>query len=172
MTGSRLIIAATLGCMLLGAGGALADTEVQLRSMVAPMKPANPAAKKEAPITVRFGVANSENAFAVCELAPRLRDALMETLYSNPIPISAQNVMDVAKVEPILLSAANKSLRQNLLLSIKVIPGSRNWSPASAGRAPPPSGAARSTTARPRRRPPRRRAIDPTPAPVKRLLAV
>jgi hypothetical protein len=125
MTG-RLIIAATLGCVLLGAGGALADTQVQLRSFVAPVKPANPAAKKEAPITVRFAVANSDNAFAVCELAPRLRDSLMETLYSNPIPVSAQNVMDVKKVEPILLDAANKSLRQNLLLGIQVIPGAQD----------------------------------------------
>lgn len=118
--------ALTLLCLMAlaaSATNAAAQTEVQLRSFVVPTKPANPTAKKEGPITVLFTVANSENAFFVCEMSPRVRDAMMETLFYNPIPVSAQNVMDVSTIQPLLMDAANKALRQPMILGIKVEPG-------------------------------------------------
>ena len=112
-----------LGLLATGATDAAAQTDVQFRSFIVPTKPANPSAKKEGPITVSFTVANSENAFFVCEMSPRVRDALMETLFYNPIPVSAQNVMDLTKIQPLMLDAANKALRHPLILAIKVDPG-------------------------------------------------
>ena len=102
---------------------AQASTEVQLRSIMAPITSPNKRAKREQPITITLVIANGDNAFYVCELMPRLRDALLEALYSSPIPVSARNVMDVSRVQPILLQAANKALRQPLLTDLRVKQG-------------------------------------------------
>ena len=104
---------------------AQASTEVQLRSFMAPVISPNKRAKLEQPITITLVVANSENAFYVCELMPRLRDALLEALYISPIRVSARNVMGVIPVQPALLQAANKALRRPLLTDLRIKQGAK-----------------------------------------------
>lgn len=104
---------------------AQASTEVQLRSFMAPIISPNKRAKRERPITITLVVANSENAFYVCELVPRLRDALLEALYISPIRVSARNVMDVVPVQPALLQVANRALRRPLLTNLRITQGAQ-----------------------------------------------
>lgn len=98
-------------------------SEIQLRSFMAPVKNANPKGQRELPVTVIMVLARGTQAFFVCEMTPRLRDAMLETLYNNPVPLSAQNVMDLSAVEPLLLEAANKALRGPLLTGLQIKQG-------------------------------------------------
>ena len=100
------------------------NAEVQLRAMMAPTNPANKATKKEAPISVILILASKDQGSFVCEMTPRLRDSILEALHSNPIPLSALNVMDLRQTEPLLLEALNKALRSPLLVAVKVKPAS------------------------------------------------
>jgi hypothetical protein len=100
-----------------------APTQIQLRSFMVPVKSANPKGAKELPITVILTLAEGERAFFVCEMTPRLRDSMLGALYNNPIPLSAQNVMDLSQVEPLVLEAINKALQGPLLTGIQMKQG-------------------------------------------------
>jgi len=125
--------------MLLGvsAGAVAAQTtptpaNIQLLSFLAPIRSAEDPSLREAPVTVFLDVADQSLVPAICELSPRLRDAFMEALHSKPIPVTADRKLNTAAVEPMLLTAANKALRQNIVQAVTLTPGTQRLAGASS----------------------------------------
>ncbi len=125
--------------MLLGvsAGAVAAQTtstpaNIQLLSFLAPIHSVEDPSLREAPVTVFLDVADQSLVPAICELSPRLRDAFMEVLHSKPIPVTADRKLNTAAVEPMLLTAANKALRQNIVQAVTLTSGTQRLSGASS----------------------------------------
>ena len=102
--------------------------DVQLLSFMAPVRPSDTTAKQkdvllEMPITVFLKVADEDQVSAVCVRAPRIRDAVMETVYYHPIPILKNRKLDVRKIEPLLFKATNKALRGPRITGLTVEQG-------------------------------------------------
>ena len=132
-----------LGGGLLGAwaavGIAAAQTaapqpaQIQLLSFMAPIRSAEDPSLREAPVTVFLDVADQTLVPAICELSPRLRDAFMEALFARPIPVlKGDKKLDTAAVEPMLLDAANKALRQNVVQAVTVAQGTQRFATGSS----------------------------------------
>ena len=79
----------------------------------------------EMPITIVLEVIDARQAAAVCELTPRIRDAVMEALFFNPIPVGTDRRLDVSRIEPILLKATNKALRGRFVSAVVVEQGAK-----------------------------------------------
>ncbi len=108
------------------------SARVQLLSFIAPIHSPTDASLRETPVTLFLQVTDSSLVSAICELSPRLRDAIMETLSLHPIPVNADRKLDTAAVEPMLLEATNKALRQNLVSHVELVPGLRKFSTGSS----------------------------------------
>ncbi len=128
-----------LGGMLLGmwAGAVAAQSapqpaNIQLLSFLAPVRSAEDPSLRETPVTVFLDVADQALVPAICELSPRLRDAFMEALHSKPIPVTADRKLNTAAVEPMLLTAANKALRQNVVQAVTLTAGTQRLAGASS----------------------------------------
>ena len=106
--------------------------QIQLLSFLAPIRSETDADLREAPVTVYLNVADASLIPAICELSPRLRDAFMEALFSHPIPVNADRKLETAAVEPLLLVAANKALRQNVVQGVVVTAGSQRMATGSS----------------------------------------
>lgn len=106
--------------------------QVQLLSFVAPIHSDTDASLREAPVTVYLNVIDQSLVPAICELSPRLRDAFMETLHQHPIPITEDRKMEVTSVEPLLLVAANRALRQDVVEAVTLTPGAERLKSGSS----------------------------------------
>ena len=87
---------------------------VQLLAFLVPIKRpkgADASYPKEAPVTITLEIYDASDVGAICELAPRIRDAVMETLHYHPIPMKRNRKMVFKRVRPKLLKATNKALR-------------------------------------------------------------
>lgn len=108
----------------------MGPAEIQLLSFMAPVKkPARtkPEDKfpKETPITLFLEVYEGNDVPAICELSPRIRDAVMETLYYNPIPMNKKRRIDVRRAERLLVKALNKALRGDFVSAVTVELGAK-----------------------------------------------
>ena len=61
----------------------------------------------------------------VCRLASRLRDAILESLYNDPIPIGADRRPDLDEVAPRLVTASNRALRRTMVTKVTLIDGAK-----------------------------------------------
>ena len=59
-----------------------------------------PISPKEAPITITLQIYDASEVGAICELAPRIRDAVMETLHYYPIRMKRNRKMVFKRVRP------------------------------------------------------------------------
>jgi hypothetical protein len=100
--------------------------EIQLRPFMAPVQSGTPWASKQVPISVVLMLADRAEAFAICELTPRIMDAMLESLYARPLTFLSNNELDTAQVEPVLLKAVSKALRGPRLTGLKVSPASED----------------------------------------------
>lgn len=106
--------------------------QVQLLSFMAPIRSAEDPSLRETPVTVFLDVADQTLVPAICEMSPRLRDAFMETLFARPIQVKSDRKLDTAAAEPMLLEAANKALRQNVVQGVSLVPGTQRFATGSS----------------------------------------
>ena len=65
-------------------------------------------------------MAEQDHVTIICRLEPRLCDALLETLFTYPIPMDAQRNLDVEGVRPHLLAATNRALRRDIVTGVLI----------------------------------------------------
>ncbi len=103
--------------------------QVQLLSFVVPVKSVatskNADSLVEMPITLVLDVADEKQGSLVCMRGPRIRDAVMESLYYRPIPMKKNKKLDVGKVESRLFKLVNKALRGPRIIALHVVPGAK-----------------------------------------------
>lgn len=108
---------------------------VQLRSMMAPA--VSPTGILEsAPVTLLLQARRPATPHDLCRMSPRIVDALVRTLYVNPIPIGRNREMDPSHIEPLLTEAANQALGRHQVASVSVVEGARNLGRGAGSRLP------------------------------------
>lgn len=102
--------------------GVDASAQVQLLAFMAPTRNVSDGSADKAPVTITFEIPNQNHVAAVCRVTPRLRDALLQALFANPIAVADKN-LDMEGVKPFLLEATNKTLGGNMVSAVTVEAG-------------------------------------------------
>ena len=118
-------------------GRADGPASVQLLAFMVPIKRPKGVSKdadfpKEAPITITLEIYDGSQVGAICELAPRIRDAVMETLYYHPIPMKRNRKMVFKRVIPKLVRATNKALRGDFVSDVVIEAGAKQLKTGSS----------------------------------------
>ena len=123
----RLLVGALAIAMLANATAQAQDSDakdgvrlIQLLAFMAPTRNTDTGKKDKAPITITLEVPEQDHVSIICRLEPRLRDALLETLFTYPIPMDAQRNLDVEGVRPHLLAATNRALRRDIVTGVLI----------------------------------------------------
>lgn len=117
------------------AGYADGPASVQLLAFLVPIKRpkgADASYPKEAPVTITLEIYDASDVGAICELAPRIRDAVMETLHYHPIPMKRNRKMVFKRVRPKLLKATNKALRGDYVSDVVIEAGAKQLKTGSS----------------------------------------
>jgi hypothetical protein len=96
---------------------------IQLLAFMAPTRNTDTGKKDQAPITITLEVPRKDQVEFICRLEPRLRDALLETLFTYPIPMDARRNLDFEVVRAHLLAATNRALRRDIVTGVLVETG-------------------------------------------------
>jgi|GEM_PF-4737892 hypothetical protein len=106
---------------------AAAISQIRLAAFMVPVRHADGRVRETAVIPVlRLAVGNA--AAAVCDLSPRVRDAVVATLYRDPLPGHGEAGLNIDSVRGRLTEAVNVALGRFLVIGIDLVPG-----PAPAG---------------------------------------
>jgi len=97
---------------------------VQLQSFMAPVLRTSRKSSMMAPITVIMKVPDEDQVGAVCRVTPRVKDAMMTSLFSKPIPVSGGKLV-LEGVGARLLVAINGALDEELVSEVFVLAGAR-----------------------------------------------
>ncbi len=96
---------------------------VQLTSFMAPVLLPGRKRTVHTAITVILKIDDEKKVGAVCRVTPRIRDAMMQTLYETPIPSHDGRTVDLEGVDQQLLMAVNHALDQDLVSEVFVMKG-------------------------------------------------
>ncbi len=98
---------------------------LQLESFMAPALYPGRSRPGSFPVTVILNVPEEDKVGAICRVTPRIRDAIMMSLFTKPIPIRRGKAeMDGTSVQ--LLDAINKSLGSNMVSKVIIMAGVRS----------------------------------------------
>ena len=97
--------------------------QVQLLSFMAPIRKKSKRDPANMPITFTFEVVHKDDIRAVCRMAPRIRNAIMEVLYRRPLRIGADRKLDVRGLDRRVKKATNRALGRKLVSGVIVTPG-------------------------------------------------
>ena len=95
---------------------------IQLDSFMAPIQMQD-GSRRPLAITIALQVPEKERVSAVCEVSPRIRDALLRALFENPIPVRDDDTLDLQAVEPALRRATNRTLGGDTVSAVFVSVG-------------------------------------------------
>lgn len=88
---------------------------VQLQPFIAPIEKANRNDPDSTPITLTFEVPNENDVARVCRMTPRIRDAVNEELFTEPLKIGRDRKLELAGLKQRLLKATNRALGKKLV---------------------------------------------------------
>lgn len=96
---------------------------VQLTSFMAPVLLPGRKRAVQTAITVILKIDDEKKVGAVCRITPRIRDAMMQTLYETPIPALNRHQLDLTGVDQQLLMAINHVLDEGLVSQVIILEG-------------------------------------------------
>ena len=88
---------------------------VQLPSFMAPVL-APDGTRTTAAMTLFLEIRVPEEAREVCQMAPRVQDAVLQDLFARPVPQGAGNRMDLTGLGPRLAIAVNQALGRGIAI--------------------------------------------------------
>ncbi len=98
---------------------------LQLESFMAPVLYPGRQRSSSAPVTIILNVPNEGKVGAICRVTPRIRDAIMTSLFEKPIPVK-RGKAELGGTSVQLLEAINKSLGSDMVSKVVLMIGARS----------------------------------------------
>ena len=79
----------------------------------------------ETPVTIIIDIPDKGQISVVCQQSPRVRDAVLTTLYSHPVPVGADGTLQLDAVQALLGSAIQKAVGASQISGVTVVAGAK-----------------------------------------------
>jgi len=110
-------------------------SHIQLRSFMAPVVAPGSSRTRMEPVTLIIEVEAAESE-GMCNLTPRIQDAVTTELHRAPLVSAAEAGFDVGDAEPRLATVLNRAVGRAAIHRVYLIPGVRKLGEGTAARLP------------------------------------
>ena len=107
------------------ASGGPAGAQLQLLTLQTPTRARNGRRGRRLPISITLDVPDVRNITYICQLTPKIRDAMVQILFRNPPQYGAQRDIDFSALAPRLLATTNQALGREYVAELVIDTGSR-----------------------------------------------
>ncbi|MDP6805916.1 MAG: hypothetical protein QF902_11410 [Rhodospirillales bacterium] len=104
-------------------GESTESVSVQLLAFMVPTQSTKDGRAGKAPVTIIVEVPDKDQVSLVCRHTPRVRDAVLTTLYDHPIPVDADGTLQLDAVQARLGPAIQKALGASPISGVAVVAG-------------------------------------------------